>query len=98
MDAATKPPSMVVDQVMMVATHQHEIVDVGWPPTRWLPRLDVVGFAPFRRLVADNATLVSDHQCTDLCVGGGANLPSVPQGLTIAREDHAHQLGVARQA
>ena len=82
----------VVDEVVVVAAEQDQVVDIGGPPAWWLPGHDVVGFALGGVCVTDAASSVAGYECSPLAVGGEAGFAADPEGIAVCGQDQREQI------
>ncbi len=73
----------VVDVVVALAAHEHEVVDVGAAVS--VPWVDVVGFAPVDGAVASGAALVACDEGFPLCGGGVSAGRPTQMGRAVRR-------------
>ena len=83
---------MVVQVVVVIATEQGQVVDVGTAFARTIPVHDVMGLAHRRAGRADDTPSVADLQCAHLRIGGTPRSPTVPERLASAVEHEAEQV------
>ena len=88
-------PVVVVNEVVAVPAHQHEVVEASFAAA--LAGCDVVGFAFAGRFPAADARLVAGDQRASLCCGRCPAGDGLIQRCEVVAEDLDPDIGVARQ-
>ena len=88
-------PLAFVDEVVVAAADQGEVVKVGWAPM--FPGPDVVGMAPVWRSVAarEDAALVTLDESGSLCGGGCSDVAALVENHSLRPEYRRNDVGVA---
>ena len=92
---ALEGPATFVDDVVMVAAHEGEVVEVGRAPI--LEELEMVGLAPAGAAVAagEDATAIAGDERMALLAGGEPDGTTVVEDRAVCTQDDASDASVA---